>query len=231
MRLRWKITIIIAVIFLVLMCVGGALWIWYSSPKTSKVDVSDKLCSEWFDDRNKRQLGVAQKVGLKRPLQSRKEIDGVMSQLVKISSTDNYKIDKLTHSVPYLTPGGKKLLDMLGREFAKNLEQRGLGPYRFIVTSVLRTKEDVAGLQKSGNVNSSSNSAHCYATTFDITYVRFDEIENFPNIAGGVIPNKASKSELKRALMDALRKLQLEGKCYVKYEIKQKCFHITTRMK
>jgi hypothetical protein len=224
MRLYWKITIVIAIILLLLMCVGGAFWIWRSSPKTSKVDVSDKLCNEWFNDRNKRQLGAAKTVGLKQPLKSREELDGVMSQLVKISATESYKIDKLTHSVPYLTPGGKRLLDMLGKEFTKNLEQRSLGSYRFIVTSVLRTDEDVRGLQKSGNVNASKTSAHCYATTFDITYVRFDE-------TGGVLSNKASKSELKRALMDALRKLQLEGKCYVKYEVKQKCFHITTRMK
>lgn len=224
MKLRWEITIIVAGIVLALLCAGAALWMWYDSPQASRANVSDKLCNQWFNDKNPRQLSAARSVGISHPLETRKEVEGVKSQLVKISSTDNYKINKLTHSVPYLTPGGKKLLDMIGKEFARNLEQRGISPYRFIVTSVLRTNEDVRRLQKSGNPNASNNSAHCYATTFDISYARFDK-------TGGIFSKKASTKELKRALMDALRKLQVDGKCYVKYEMKQKCFHITTRMK
>lgn len=66
---------------------------------------------------------------------------------------------------------------MIGRNFLDSLESKGLNPNRIIVTSVLRTQEDIKKLQKSGNPNAVSNSAHCYATTFDITYVRYDKVK------------------------------------------------------
>lgn len=34
---------------------------------------------------------------------------------------------------------------------------------------------------------------------------------------------------MKRALGEVLRDLRYEGRCFVKYEVKQGCFHITVR--
>ena len=70
------------------------------------------------------------------------------------------------------------------------------------------------------------NSAHCYATTFDITYARFDKIKyrKFRRY------ESVEKAILKNVLGEVLRDLRKQNKCYVKYEVKQRCFHITTRM-
>ena len=40
-----------------------------------------------------------------------------------------------------------------------------------------------------------------------------------------------SADTLKMVLSEVLRDLKQAGRCYVKYELKQGCFHITTRMK
>lgn len=174
-----------------------------------------------FNDMNSTHLSSATKLGLKQPLKNRAEADGVKSSLVKISSNDYYKVDKLTHSIPYLTTGAAELLEMIGKNFQDSLKSKGLNPSRIIVTSVLRTQEDITRLKISGNPNPSINSAHRYATTFDITYARFDKVS----------PRKsAGKKTLKKVLGEVLHDLKKQKKCYVKYEVKQKCFHITTRI-
>lgn len=182
--------------------------------------------SALFNDLNPKHLEAAKKVGLKQPLEGRAEVKKVKKKLVKIETNPYYKVDHLTHSVPYLTPGAADMLDMIGKNFSDSLKSRGLSPeYRIIVTSVLRTKEDVEKLRDSGNINASANSAHCYGTTIDITYVRFDKQtakhNKGKNIDAGV---------LKGVLGEVLRDLRKQGKCYVKYEKQQACFHITSRM-
>ena len=82
------------------------------------------------------------------------------------------------------------------------------------------TEEDVKKLQRSGNPNASDNSAHCYGTTFDITYTRYwreDENEVF-----------MQPYELTKVLAEVLRDRKEAGKCLVKYERKEHCFHITS---
>ena len=94
--------------------------------------------------------------------------------------------------------------------------------HKIIVTSVLRTKDDVKRLRKT-NSNASLNSAHFYGTTFDISYNRFDRI----------LPDGKSEEErdekLKLVLSEVLRDLKKAGLCYIKYELRQGCFHITAR--
>ena len=146
----------------------------------------------------------------------------LLSRLVhKIESGDSYLIDNLTHSIPYLTSSAAQLLDAIGQSFTLSLRSKGIEPHRIIVTSVLRTQEDVRKLQSSGNVNASNNSAHSYATTFDITYVRYSK--------DGFRGRSASEQELFDTLVEVLQRFKNEGRCYVKYEIQQRCFHITTR--
>ena len=131
-----------------------------------------------------------------------------------------------THSIPYLTDGAAGLLDMIGKNFLDSLESKGLNPNKIIVTSVLRTQEDIKKLQKSGNPNAVNNSAHCYATTFDITYARYDKIK-FKNFR---LCESVEPELLKKVLGEVLRDLRKQNKCYVKYEVRQRCFHITTRI-
>lgn len=182
--------------------------------------------SALFNDLNGTHLKAAKKLGLKQPLKDRSEAENVTKKLVKISSGKNYTVDNLTHSIPYLTDGAAELLDTIGREFMLALEKEGYKKSKIIVTSVLRTQEDIRKLQRSGNVNASSNSAHCYATTFDITYARFDKSESVLQL----MRKSADTKRLKKILGDVLHELHKEGKCYIKYEIKQHCFHITSRV-
>ena len=177
-----------------------------------------------FNDKNNKHLSSAKKLGIKQPLKDRSEAEGVKGKLVNIKSNRHYKIDKLTYSIPYLTNGAAGLLDMIGKNFQDSLKSKGLPTVRIIVTSVLRTHDDIKRLQRSGNVNASSKSAHCYATTFDITHARFDRTKN-------LLPGKAAQTETyKRVLGEVLCDLKKQKKCYVKYEVRQCCFHITTRI-
>ncbi len=180
-------------------------------------------CRKEFDDSNSVQLIAADRYGIK-PVQNRAEADSLKEVLALLEDNDFYTVDDLTHSIPYLTFGAKGVLDRIGRNFRDSLYAKGRIPYRLVVTSVLRTKDDVAVLRRR-NVNASANSTHCYGTTFDITYARYEESPApKPEILRPVEP-----WELKKVLSEVLRDLRNEGVCYVKYEFKQPCFHITAR--
>ena len=95
---------------------------------------------------------------------------------------------------------------------------------RFIVTSVLRTKADVARLRQY-NGNATENSCHLYGTTFDITYTRYNALK----VPGEPRRRAVRDDTLKYILSEVLNDIRQQGRCYVKYEKKQKCFHITVR--
>jgi hypothetical protein len=76
------------------------------------------------------------------------------------------------------------------------------------------------------NSNASENSAHCYGTTFDVSWKRFQKVED----EDGRPLQDVSSDTLKLVLSEVLRDLKKAEKCYIKYELKQGCFHITTRM-
>lgn len=139
--------------------------------------------------------------------------------MTKIKENDYYSVDKLTHSLPYLTKEAADLLETIGENFQDSLESKSATPYRIIVTSVLRTEKSVKSLRKR-NSNSSLNSAHLYGTTFDVAYTRFDQLEEGEEIQPQL---------LKSVLAEVLRDLRKDKRCYVKYEVKQGCFHITAR--
>ena len=194
--------------------------------KNKSVKIKELNYASLFNDQNGVQLKAAARFGIKQPLKNRDAADDVKDGLVRIRSNSHYSIAKLTHSIPYLTDGAAELLDMIGKNFLDSLESKGLNPNKIIVTSVLRTQEDIKKLQKSGNPNAVNNSAHCYATTFDIAYAYYDKIwfKNF-RFCESVEP-----VTLKKVLGEVLRDLRRQKKCYVKYEVKQRCFHITTRI-
>ena len=106
-----------------------------------------------------------------------------------------------------------------------SLNAKGLNPNKITVTSVLRTEDDVKRLRRR-NGNASENSAHCYGTTFDISWKRFQKVED----EDGRPLQDVSSDTLKMVLSEVLRDLKKADKCYVKYELKQGCFHITTRI-
>ena len=174
-----------------------------------------------FNDLQSKQHETASRIGLSRPPKDRDDAASMRSQLVEIKTNNNYIVDSLTHSVPYLIPSAKKELDAIGAEWSDILARNGLPHYRFYVTSVLRTQEDIRFLQRSGNINSTTQSCHCYGTTFDLAYMRYNK----------VTPSRMYMHEdnLKLVLGQVLLNHQRAGKIYVKYEWKQSCFHITVR--
>ncbi|MBR1631569.1 MAG: hypothetical protein IJ680_06895 [Paludibacteraceae bacterium] len=174
-----------------------------------------------FNDLNDLQLEAATGRGIV-PLTTRDDLQGSIraNHLRHVRTNRLHQIDPLTHSSPYLMPHAARLLDDLGRAFADTLARRGLPPYRFIVTSMLRTQQDQADLS-SGNVNATANSTHCYATTFDITYARFAAPEN--------CTSPLDVHTLTRLLGHVIKAFRQQDRCYVKYENQQPCFHITAR--
>lgn len=176
-----------------------------------------------FGDLNQKQLNVAQAIGIE-PIASREEAEEMTDRLTYIEPNERYDIDSLTHSIPYLIPGAAALLDTIGQNFLDSLASKGLNPNRIIVTSVLRTEKDVKRLRRR-NTNASSNSTHAYGTTFDISWKRFQKVED----EDGRPMQDVGADTLKLVLAEVLRDLKQADRCYVKYEIKQACFHITSR--
>ncbi len=176
-----------------------------------------------FPDLNDVHLQSARSLGI-RPVSSREEAEGLVEKLEKLGSCEVYYLDSLTHSIPYLVPKANTLLHSIGQNFLDSLASKGLNPNKIIVTSVLRTNHDVKRLFRR-NLNASANSAHCYGTTFDVSWKRFKKIEE----TDGRPYQNVSSDTLKLVLSEVLRDLRKNGQCYVKYELKQGCFHITAR--
>lgn len=176
-----------------------------------------------FGDLNATQLKAARAFGV-APLASREEAERMKSKLVMIAGNDWYAVDSLTHSIPYLVPRASDLLDTIGANFLDSLAAKGLNPNRILVTSVLRTGEDVKRLRRR-NVNASKNSCHAYGTTFDVSWRRFVKVED----EDGRPLQDVGADTLKMVLAEVLRDVRRADKCYVKYELKQGCFHITVR--
>lgn len=176
-----------------------------------------------FGDLNDVQLKTAKKIGI-RPIQSRDDAEMLSGKLDEITPCDWYDMDSLTHSIPYLIPQASSLLDTIGVNFLDSLECKGLNPNKIIVTSVLRTKDDVKRLRRT-NGNASLNSCHFYGTTFDVSWKRFTKVED----PDGRPMQDVSADTLKLVLSEVLRDLRKQDRCYVKYELRQGCFHITAR--
>lgn len=171
-----------------------------------------------FNDLQDTQLQAAQKNGISQSF-TREDLEAGKFDMTYIETCRHYAVDPLTHSSPYLVPKAARLLDDIGSAFQDSLYVRGYDRrHRIIVTSVTRTRNDVQRLARQ-NVNATENSCHCYGTTFDITYVRFDKPE----------AHIANDDKLKDVLMQSVYDLQRKGRCYVKYERKQNCLHITVR--
>ena len=170
-----------------------------------------------FNDLQDKQKAAALKNGV-QPIESRAEIENNFKQyrrkLTHIATNDRYIVRDLTYSAPYVVPKVAELLDDLADRFQERTQSRT----RFVVTSVLRTEEDVKKLRRV-NGNASTNSCHCNATTIDISYVRFDSDKVRPR----------DPYELRLALAEVLYDLRKEGRCYIKFERKQYCYHITVR--
>ena len=176
---------------------------------------------ECFNDSNAIQLIAAERNGIS-PTDTRERVMELVAdgQLTCISPSPYYIVEDLTHSMPYLVPKAQMLLNTIGINYVDSLQSKGYPLHLPIVTSVLRTAHDVQNLQQ-GNVNSVTNSCHCYGTTIDITYNRFAPITG--------TDLTRYDDNLKKVLAEVLFDLKAQELCYVKYEKLQACFHLTVR--
>ena len=182
-----------------------------------------RVYREAFPDSNEVQLTAALEYGVS-PVADRDEAEHRKSELVYVAASPFYQVDKLSRSIPYLVPRAAVLLNDIGRNYLDSLLVKGIPLHQIIVTSVTRTQDDLAKLSKV-NKNASENSCHLYGTTFDISYNRFIAVSTLSGLPG----TEVRSDQLKKVLAEVLRDLREQERCYVKYEIKQGCFHITVR--
>ena len=180
--------------------------------------------SRTFPDLQDVQIVAAQKWGV-TPVEDRKEAELRKDELVYVGSNPYYTMDdKMNYSIPYLVPRASDLLQKISRNFLDSLVVKGIPLHTLIVTSVLRTESDVRRLRRV-NVNASPESCHRYGTTFDICYNRYNVVQN----PEGPERRAVRSDSLKWVLSEVLRDVRMAGLCYIKYEVKQGCFHITVR--
>lgn len=171
-----------------------------------------------FNDSNYVHYAAAESIGIS-PIASLADAWTLRRPLRHIRSCREYYVDDLSHSYPYLVPEAAALLKDIGAAFRDSLQSRGGGSYRIKVTSVLRTPTTVKKLRRI-NRNAVDSSTHQFATTFDVSYAKF--------ICDSVTINR-TQEDLKNLLAEVLSDMRGAGRCYVKYERRQGCFHITTR--
>lgn len=147
---------------------------------------------------------------LKTPASVEKYIRNGRLHKIKLSGK-GYKVQKLQYSRPYLTAKGKASLEKIGARFFT--ETKGS---RFTVSSVTRTLEDQCRLRKVNRNASLGISSHNYGNSFDISYVRFNNIHQV-------------NAKMDRALQKVLDYYVKTGRIFYIKEKSQACYHITVR--
>ena len=175
-----------------------------------------------FPDQQDVQIVAASRHGV-APVQNREEAEHSKGKLVYVGSNPFFYVDKLNNSIPYLVPRASVLLQDIGRAYFDSLQIKGIPLHKIIVTSILRTKDDVAKL-RTRNGNATENSCHLYGTTFDVCYNRYKQIQTRQQ------PRRQVQNDtLKWVLSEVLRDMRDRNRCLIKYEVKQGCFHITVK--
>lgn len=173
-----------------------------------------------FPDQQDVQIVAANKYGV-QPVQNREEAEHSKGELVYVGSNPFFYVDKLNNSIPYLVPRASVLLQDIGKAYFDSLQIKGIPLHKIIVTSILRTKDDVAKL-RTRNGNATENSCHLYGTTFDVCYNRYKTVQTASQ------PRREVRNDsLKWVLSEVLRDFREKKRCYIKYEVNQGCFHIT----
>lgn len=172
-----------------------------------------------FNDLNALHVASAKARGI-QPIPKNSEVEAKAKDyhLVRVGNSENYRLKRMTHSYPYLVPEARQLLNDIGTAFQRNVKEKKLPKHCFMITSLLRTEETQDKLS-GNNENASKNSAHLYATTFDISYKEFLTRRG----------KMTRDDRVRKALIEAVDSLRKQNRCYVVTEKNQACFHITVR--
>lgn len=167
-------------------------------------------------------------------------------ELVPLVDTEHYVVRTLSHSKPFITPALRDDLTDVGRRFQSELESAGLPPYRYTISSALRTADLQRDLGRRNRNATSGRSSHEYGASVDIVTFRFapplfpDSIRvpySDPHVARAnrlysVAVDEAAKARwdhLYGVMARVLGAMQREERLLVLLEAEQPVFHITHR--
>lgn len=193
------------------------------------------------------QLPQARRLGVAR-LRDAAELAALRRQgrLVQLEdSTDYWVIRDLDYSVPLVTPDVRALLSEIGERFQAELEEMRLPPYRFVISSVLRTAEDQRALRRRNPNAARGVSTHEFGTTVDVVYSTYAapaepvvqvEADASPwleshlyRVENAMLERVAAQKsrEFQAILGRVLQEMQAEGKVMVTLERQQPVYHMT----
>lgn len=174
-------------------------------------------------------------------------------RLVRLpDSTQYWVVRELDQSLPYVTPEKLAGLEELGRRFHERLTAAGLPPFRFEISSALRTGDLQEKLRSRNSNASRKESSHEFGTTIDIAYNEFappspdvwspwrralsgddagtvqlrTRIDALAAVRLDSLGN-AYSDHLKGELGAVLDRMQDEGRMWPLYERSQPVFHTT----
>lgn len=126
-------------------------------------------------------------------------------------SGKGYRVQKLDYSRPYLLSKAKSTLEKISSKFSKETKGSTL-----TISSITRTLEDQCRLRKVNSNASLGISSHNYGNSFDISYVRFNDV---------LRPD----SKLEAALEKVLKYYADNGRIFYIKEKQQSCYHVTVK--
>ncbi len=171
-----------------------------------------------FNDSNELQLTAARANGFS-PIGDLRSAYTLSQPVMKVATCDDFFVDSLSMSMPFLVPKALQLLHDIGRTFSDTVRVRGGREQRLRVTSLTRTENNVKRLRRR-NRAATEQSCHRYGTTFDISWTRFDARDSSYIV---------SLEDLKNILAEVVYDFRRQGRCYAIFERRQGCFHITVR--
>jgi hypothetical protein len=166
-------------------------------------------------------------------------------RLVQLEDSTAHWIVRPGTSPTYVVPHTRALLVELGTRFQRRLAELDLPPYRFEVTSALRTSERQADLREFNANAAAGASSHEFGTTVDLSYAAFAPPAELPaDVTAGAPPSltpylrrigalalesaSARKSrEMSKIFGEVLRQAQNDGLVVVIFERQQTVYHIT----
>ena len=184
-----------------------------------------------------------------QPLGSERELGQLLAsgRLVPLVDNEYYVVRMLTHSKPFITPELREDLAETGRRFQAELAQAGLPPYRFTISSALRTADLQRDLGRRNRNAASGTSSHEYGASVDIVTFRYAYTPAADDSIAVPYPDphvdranrllvdifdeaaRARWDHLFGALARSLGSMQRDDRLLVLLEAEQPVFHVTHR--
>lgn len=195
--------------------------------------------------RNEVHVTRARELGTRARDQATTDSLVALGELVALEDSTRYWIVRRGASPARVVPHLEALLEILGQRFQERLAEEGLPPYRFEVTSALRTTERQAELRESNSNAAAGVSSHEFGTTVDVSYAAFAPPAQTPeellrDVPDALVPHferiadlafesvSARKSrELGGVFGEVLTAAQAEGLAVLIYERQQTVYHLT----